>query len=156
MKTKEKESPLKLWITYSQSEEGGGVCEGDDSDWPMYEDTYISTNFDSVAKISVERPKDKFFSLRGQHADSFDVPEGLGDKVYFAVVSYSDGDSFSHTKGYIQLEGPFLTREEAIKAEKVIYDSDKDPNITWVSGYRWTGYFASLDDVSVKEFTVSR
>ena len=128
----------RLYLGYSESTTGGGICEGDEEeDWPDYNDSYVDFEPEGLY-------------TKKSHAQctlevDFDPNNHINDFVYVVIVRYSDGDTFSQTNGNWHIEGVYLTKEEAKSVMSTINrEKKKGPE------YRpWHGYFASLESVEI-------
>ena len=100
MSKKTKPNPIKhkIFISYSESREGGDVIDPENS-WPSYEPTYIDVSFNGYKSEHVN-------DFTSPWLDSFDVTDEVfalvktGVDLHLVVARYSDGDTFGSTNGY--------------------------------------------------------
>ena len=123
----------RLYLDYSELREGGGLL--DDSDFCMdREPEYITVTFNHLSR---KEPEDFF-------KDSIEVSEEVFamDKVYLAVIYYSDGDTFGYTSGYWEKVGVYPTEEYARMAIK----RRISPYVKRKRDYEpWDGYFSGIE-----------
>lgn len=111
----------------------GGVRAGYEyDDWPEYEDGHVYYQVVCLA------PADKHTYV------AWELPANISE-AWVAVVRYTDGDTFGQSHGYGQLEGVYLTMEEAgARASDLRNGADSvegDPC--------WEGHFARLERIEV-------
>ncbi|TXH17102.1 MAG: hypothetical protein E6R03_04435 [Hyphomicrobiaceae bacterium] len=71
------------------------------------------------------------------------------NRAYLVVARYSDGDTFSHTYGYVHAIRAFANEKDADELSRLVYADKAD------IGYKpWKGYFSGLDSVEVLELPV--
>jgi hypothetical protein len=135
---KSKEVEFELYLTYGETSEGGGICEGDeDRDWPNHEDEYKTVTWEYLYK---KYPK-KTYQVETVPVD-FD-PDSIKKAVYVLVVTYQTGDTFGCSHGNWEVIGIYKQETKANKLLKQI-DNDTYP------GYKpWKGYFEKLESVEV-------
>lgn len=129
------EEMVTLAILYETSESGGG-SDGEGG----REDTYITTSFKGAY---IGEPQSKSYRMS---CKTFEVPKKefeavLRTHLYVVVCYYSDGDTFSHSHGHMQMEGVYGNLQ---KAQAVAAQWEKAETAPWKH------YFASLDRVSVE------
>ena len=144
--TKQKvKEPKRIYIEYHENETGGEAEDPNDR-WSDYADTVKEVEF---IKLYREVPKDRFFyhSVEVSNEDLLKL-----DKLYLAVVRYTDGGTFGKTIGYWEVIGVAptykiaeLMLEEAIKSTKKGDYKNYKP---------WEGYFASLNDTEIHKLDV--
>lgn len=135
---KEKEEKFELYLTYNETSEGGGICEGDEnSDWPSHEDEYKTVTWEHLYK---KYPK-KTYCVETVSVD-FD-PDSIKKAVYVLVVTYQSGDTFGSSHGNWTVIGIY---KQETKANKLLNQINKDT----YQGYKpWDGYFERLESVEV-------
>ena len=141
----------QVYLYYDEDRSGGEVCKGQENDrWASHETEYIEfhTTFLTLKQEGgfLSQPIDV----------DFDPNEYLGKTVWVVVARYSDGDTFGSTSGHWHIV-KVCTDESQVKAavdDTNLPEPDHNTifkNKIWKP---WWGYFASLEDVEVHEFTL--
>jgi hypothetical protein len=141
--TKKPENPT-LYIKYRDSEHGGEICEGEENDpYPSHERKYYDYSYDFATR-TFPTGNTSF----GRYKSLTVEPEVFsGDKIFLAIVIYSDGDTFGSSSGHHEIIGGFSTRKEA---EELLSHVTKDGYDNRPEGfYPWNGYFSSLEGKTV-------
>lgn len=147
-----KTDKLTLWVLWSEVTSGGERCEGQESDpWADHEPSYIDAHFKG-AYIGKVPP------TYGQHwsekSESFTIPKTEFEaeprtQVYAAIAHYSDGDTFGSSHGHVYVGGVYGSYDRAVEKTKEFEAISKgDYSVPW------TGYFSSLESVSVETLQV--
>jgi len=139
-----KDGDYSLFVDYYEMFSGGEICSGDeDASWPNYEPSH--TEFKITSDAFIVCPNKIYTAL--VHC-SFDPEEHIGKNIYVVVVRYQTGDSFGTSHGRWEMEGGYLTKEEAAKVKESINDNTYE-------GYKsWKGYFEALEDVEIHELKI--
>lgn len=148
-KSTKKENKYYLWLDYDEDRsESGDSDHGDGTPYSGYSRHYIQWNLNGVHRK--EDSIEKFFK------DSKEVSEETfnSEKVWVVVVRYGDGGTFGHTDGYWDIPLITSSRNEAIEKVEFIKQTVKGQVKKPDEYYTWNGYFANLEDVYAKEFTV--
>lgn len=133
-----KVEPKRVYIEYD-THRSGGIPESDES-YCNRSDEVITVNF---KRLHRERPANRFFY------DSIDLPHDdmlKMDHLFLAVVRYSTGDTFGHTRGAWYVAGIAPT----YKIAQMMLDEETKPSEP--GRYKpWEGYFESLEDTEIHE-----
>ena len=137
----------KLRIEYECTDVSGGeMCEGDEgSDWPSYEPRHETNEVRAIYRMG------EGDQLYASVADEEDEDIKVGERVFLVVVTYSDGDTFSSTYGYLTFPGIYRDRAKAMSVASRIKDDKYNNPIGYCV---WKGYFNSLEGVEIHEMTV--
>jgi len=140
-KKSKKEEGYEIYLTYEEGRSGGEVRAGyEDADWPNYENKYIDFSLIGAWRTSADKSWVETVTV--------DFDPVKSDKVYVVVVRYSTGNTFGKTCGDWHIEGAYSNLEIAEKIAKTIIDDT-------YKGYKpWSGFFESLEDVSVECMTL--
>ena len=120
--TKPKPVENKIFISYSESREGGDVIDPECS-WPSYEPTYIHVSFNGYKPEHVN-------DFTSPWLDSFDVTDEVfalvktGVHLHLVLARYNDGDTFGSTNGYWKILHITADSNEAHRIEKILDDSN--------------------------------
>ncbi len=162
-KSKKQEQPKSyVWLLYDSFSSGGGIIDPDEK-WSSREDAYIEF---TPLQLLCNEPGVVF---QEQIEIDFDPVSLAGGKVYVLVVRYTSGNTFGRSFGHWTVEGcsPDL---ESISKQKTLIKKDNDQYLgaigaakrnrksTYLSdrGYNaWQGYFESLEQVVIYEFTLN-
>lgn len=120
---------MNLYVTVTQTSEGGEICEGEeDSKWPSYEPKQLHTCFHAAYR-----------SEPSARHEEIEVSNAVGNcsSVWLAVVYYTTGNTFSSTEGNPFILGLFPT---AALAEEAILKAT-----TSTEYMPWDGYFSSFE-----------
>jgi len=131
-----------IYFPYTESHEGGDICEGYDEDdpFPCHETMYTYRTYRGAAYL---KPSTMWFDqVDSEHKFS------LGDTVYLVDVTYSSGSTFGQEEGYHSLVSIHREEWEADLVAAQIRGGDYD-------GYKpWVGYFEGLISVDVRSFVI--
>lgn len=142
-----------LYLTYDKWTEVTRVAQRDEWD---RDDTCSSWTFNSVYAKSPNEWTSR---------DWFKHPTAVkpGDEVHLVIAVYSTGDSFGHDEcGSMQIVASYDSYEKAAAAANIVetgrpYEIVLEDGSVYADTFpAWTGYFESLDYVTVESFRVKR
>ena len=140
-----------LYIHFNQYQDGGEICAGEENDsYPSREDTNYTYTY-KYARRSAPTGNDVWSS--GTQTLKVSPQVFSADKIFLAIVVYSDGDTFGNSFGHHEIIGGYSTRKEA---EEVLECVTKEGlNIPGYEGYcNWCGYFNSIQDKIVEKLDI--
>jgi hypothetical protein len=129
---------MKLYVTYSERR-SGGICG--EEQYSRRSDTIIDFQLNSV---SYQEPEDWY--KEPFEIDCTEIPQ----IVYVVLVRYGSGDSFGQSYGHGQIEGVYLSEDEA---QKIVESIRKE---TYTGYSPWIGYFNSLECVNYHPMMVRK
>lgn len=132
---------MKIYLDYTQSYETIEDTYGDDGPYTGFKEESITTEFLGLYKT---QPKEKFFY---ESLEIYDEELLNCEKLFAAIVIYSDGGTFGKTNGYWKILGLERTEEKAQSLLDLTLQNKSER-------YPWNNYFASLQDSYVKEITL--
>lgn len=134
----------------------GGEPESDE-EWCYHSDIIMSVSFDAVS-----RANNSFWSAGRSFEVSKEVFEA--DEVFLVIVRFSDGGTFGRTRGYYNVQGAFLTENEALQFAESIENGtyvkevkqarEKSRFGSYDIYIPWVGYFSSLEGVEIHCFRI--
>ena len=135
-----KASPTRVYVEYDEHRTGGKI-ENPSEQFSRREDTNITVRF---IRLHKSQPAHRFFN----HSIELSNPKMIDlDKLFVAVVRYSDGDTFGRTNGNWYIAGVAPTYKIASEMLKLeMTPSGKSEGIK-----RWEGYFSRLEGTEVHE-----
>ena len=149
---KQKEPVLPhLYIHFNQYQEGGEICAGEENDsYPSREDTNYTYTY-KYARRSVPAGNDVWSA--GTQTLKVGPQVFFAEKIFLAIVVYSDGDTFGNSFGHHEIIGGYSTRKEA---EEVLSCVSKEGlDIAGYEGYcNWCGYFNNIQDKIVEKLDI--
>jgi hypothetical protein len=134
-KKQKKETPIEyqLYLSYSETEEGGAICEGEEGPYCSHEPVYIT-----FTPLGVHRERGD-----SQETITINFDPSTVEDVYLVIVRYSSGSTFGSSYGNWHVESAYKDKDVAFSVSATIRD-DTYP------GYKpWEGYFESLESVEV-------
>lgn len=129
---------IPVYINKSTSEHGGDRIDPSDR-WSNRTDRVIETTYHY---LSIKKDKNDMFS----HLEFFITEEEAKSKfLYLATVTYTDGDTFGQTLGYMYEAGVFVDEESASNHLNSFVKKDKNKDFNdCLNWYPWDGYFSRI------------